>query len=72
MNQLFILGAYVVAPLVRETRLVADLTMPVVGNEYDEPAYKRNPGYVTHSRERHRAPVVKVTQMPFLLRRQAQ
>jgi len=40
-------------------------------SRYDEPSYKRNPGYVAHSRERHKRPVVKVVQMSYLLRRQA-
>jgi len=65
------LPAYVQCPIVRESRLVRDLTMPQVGNRYEEPAYRRNPGYVTHARERHSRPVVKVVQMPYLLRRQA-
>ena len=68
MNKLFILGAYVEAPLVRETRLVSDLTMPLVGNRYDEPAYKRNPGLVAHSRERAKRRKPKVC---AFLRRQA-
>lgn len=70
MIQLYILGAYVEAPLVRETRLVSDLTMPErCWDKYEEPSCKRNPGYVARSRERHKAPVVKVVSM--LLRRQA-
>ena len=69
MNELYILGAYVQAPLVRETRLVADLTMPTVGNRYDEPAYKRNPGYVQHARDRARKR--KPGKVCAFLRRQA-
>ena len=61
MNKLYILGAYVEAPLVRETRLVSDLTMPErCWFKYEEPAAVRNPGYVQRARERafKRRPVV--------------
>jgi len=70
VNELYILGAYVIPPLVRESRLVRDLTMPVLGNEYDEPAYKRNPGYVTHAKERNSKRKVRST-VSYLLRAQA-
>jgi hypothetical protein len=54
MNQLFILGAYVIPPLVRESRLVRDLTMPHRDwSKYELPSYERNPGFIAHSRERH-------------------
>lgn len=66
------LPAYMTCPIIRESRLVSDLSMPVRDwSRYDEPSYKRNPGYVAHSRERHKRPVVKVVQMSYLLRRQA-
>jgi hypothetical protein len=69
VNNLYLLNAYQLPPLVRETRLIRDLTMPALDSRYEEPAYKRNPGYVARSRERHRRPVVKV--LPFMLVRQA-
>ena len=69
MNNLFILGAYVAPPLVRESRLIRDLTMPQRSwDVYEEPAYRRNPGYVAHARRRHKWPVVRVS---ALIRRQA-
>jgi hypothetical protein len=67
------LPAYMTCPIIRESRLVSDLSMPVRDwDRYEEPAYKRNPGYVLHSRMRNRVPVVKVVALPMLLRRQAQ
>lgn len=58
------LPAYLPCPVVRESRLVRDLSMPQrAWDWYDVPSCERNPGYVTHSRERHRAPVVKVVSM---------
>lgn len=53
MNQLFMLGAYVQTQPVRETRLVADLTMPQrAWAWYDVPTFERNPVYVDHARDR--------------------
>jgi hypothetical protein len=53
VNRLYILHAYQQAPLVRETRLVSDLTMPARDwTRYEEPAAVRNPGYVQRARER--------------------
>jgi len=70
VNKLYILGAYVEAPLVRETRLVSDLTMPErAWDRYDVPSYERNPGYVTHSRERNKKR--KPGKVCAFLRRQA-
>lgn len=72
MNNLYILGAYVEAPLVRETRLVADLTMPErCWLKYEEPAAVRNPGYVTHSRERNKKRRLVIPKNIAFLRRQA-
>lgn len=64
------LPAYMQCPIIRESRLVRDNTMPYRSwDSYSEPACKRNPGYVARSRERHSRPVVKVVSM--FLRRQA-
>ena len=62
------LPAYMTCPIIRESRLVRDNTMPYRSwDKYDEPSCVRNPGYVTHARERHSRPVVKVVSL--LLRR---
>lgn len=69
MNKLFILGAYVKAPLVRETRLVSDKTMPVRDwSWYDEPACDRNPGLVAHARDRAKKRRIVPKNLAFLKR----
>lgn len=69
------LPAYMQCPIVRESRLVRDLTMPQVGNRYEEPAYKRNPGFVTHARGKERVARrnrnLKPGNISYLLRAQA-
>lgn len=53
MNKLYVLGAYVEAPLVRETRLVSDLTMPVRDwTRYEEPPRTRAPHFTARFQDR--------------------
>lgn len=60
-----------VPPLVRETRIVSRITQQRDWSRYEEPAYKRNPGFVARSRERHKRPVVKVQAISMFHRKQA-
>lgn len=47
------LPAYMRCPIILESRLVGDLSMPVRDwSRYEEPAAVRNPGYVQRARER--------------------
>lgn len=72
MNNLYILGAYVQAPLVRETRLVSDLTMPQV--DWDQHWAKRiatNKRVQETSRSLLRWHLKTNEELPALVRRQA-
>lgn len=59
-------------PYLSFCKSVTDLTMPPLRHDYAEPSWQRGPQYVTHARLRHRAPVVKVKDISYLLKRQAQ